>query len=105
MEHGLAAGDGTTNPRIDEFTTSNSNSFALPQFPGEEPLAHESTQWKEKATARLTSAGLLAVAQGHPSAAAKCIVDIDLDVDVGVNVDIHIGMDVTMWFTECRRWR
>ena len=63
MEHGLAAGDGTTHPKIDEFSTSNNNSIALLVFPGEEPLAHEATQWKEKATARLTSAGLLAVAQ------------------------------------------
>ena len=51
---------------------------SLPQFPGEDFLAHAGTQWLEKAEARLAAMSLLVVAQGHDPPAARCIVDVDL---------------------------
>ena len=54
------------------------DSAALPQFPGEEFLAHAGSQWKEKAENRLIAAGLLEVARGGIPASLAKIVDIDL---------------------------
>ena len=77
MEHGRSPGTGATN------TPSAAHTAALgvgdfPQFPGEDFLAHAATQFQEQAEARLANRGLLAVAEGHPPTAVKCIVDVDL---------------------------
>ena len=51
---------------------------SLPQFPGEDVLAHAGSQWLEQAEARLTKAGLLTVAQGNDPNATAAIIDVDL---------------------------
>ena len=50
----------------------------LPQYPGEDVLAHAGQQWLEQAKPRLADAGLLAVAEGHDPPDVECIVDVDL---------------------------
>ena len=50
----------------------------LPQFPGEDFLAHEGSLWLEAAEARLAARKLLAVANGSPPPGAKAIIDVDL---------------------------
>ena len=62
----------------DVNVTSSSKELSLPDFPGEDFLAHAGTQWLESAEAKLAGKQLLAVAQGHEPPAVKCIVDIDL---------------------------
>ena len=57
--------------------TASTDDF-LPQFPGEDSLAHEGTQWKENARAALGARDLLAVAQGQMPSTARCIIDVDL---------------------------
>ena len=54
------------------------HSAQLPEFPGEEFLAHAGSQWKEHADARLANLKLLAVAMGFPPPSVASIVDIDL---------------------------
>ena len=51
---------------------------ALPQFPGEDLLAHAGTQWKEAAETRLSALKLLHVAQGGMPPAVLEIIDVDL---------------------------
>ena len=57
---------------------NSTNEFDLPQFPGEDFLAHAGAQWKEQAEARLAKRHLLTVAQGQQPSSAKCIIDVDL---------------------------
>ena len=51
---------------------------ALPQFPGEEFLAHEGTKFMDLAKPILAKMKLLAVANGQMPAAAAMIKDFDL---------------------------
>ena len=57
--------------------SDNSAGRSLPEFPGEDFLAHAATQWMEKAEARFGS--LLPVAQGKDPAAVLQIIDVELD--------------------------
>ena len=57
---------------------NSTSEFELPQFPGEDFLAHAAAQWKEQAEARLAKRHLLTVAHGQEPASAKCIIDVDL---------------------------
>ena len=67
-----------------DLTTSNAaddgqkSTFVLPLFPGEDPLAHQGTQWEENAVALLVGRGLMVVADGGMPAAANKYVDVDL---------------------------
>lgn len=61
----------------DEKLSSN---VLLPQFPGEDFLAHQGTAWWEQAEAVLSLHGLLAVANGHEPEACQAIVDVDLNL-------------------------
>ena len=77
--------NGAASPEVmsqattgDVNVTSSSKELSLPDFPGEDFLAHAGTQWLESAEAKLAGKQLLAVAQGHEPPAVKCIVDIDL---------------------------
>ena len=74
MEHGLAAVSGGKDPDKADLDTSS-----FPQFPGENFLAHEATQYKEQAEARFAQRQLLAVAQGFDPPSATSIVDVNLD--------------------------
>ena len=51
---------------------------ALPDYPGEDFLAHSGSHWLELAEARLTTAGLLHVANGYPPHSVGQIIDVDL---------------------------
>ena len=46
---------------------------SLPQYPGEDVLAHTGQQWLEQAKPRLADAGLLAVAEGEGPPDVQCI--------------------------------
>ena len=65
---------GTDDIDKDPLTTKDS----LPEFPGEDFLAHNGSQWLEAAEARLIGRALLAVANGELPASVKQIIDIDL---------------------------
>ena len=54
------------------------NSDALPQFPGEDFLAHAGKHYKEQLDARLAEIGLLPVAQGFEPDSVKFLKDYDL---------------------------
>ena len=69
---------GSENERQVSHSKQSGN-LELPNFPGEDPLKHAGTEWKEGAEARLAGAGLLAVANGGYSPAAAEIIDIPLD--------------------------
>ena len=66
MEYGLSAGVDATDPK----SAKSAAILAFPQYHGEDCLAHAATQYKEQVDARLTGAGLLAVAQGYDSPSA-----------------------------------
>ena len=55
----------------DTIPVGSKSRLELPQFPGEDFLAHAGTQWLEQAEARLASAGLLAVAEGDDPPSCK----------------------------------
>ena len=69
----MIAGEDATKDSKATATTA-----ALPQYPGEDFLAHSGTQWVEQSETILAARGLLAVAQGQPSPKAECIIDQDL---------------------------
>ena len=71
------AGSGSVNPDKLQGKVEVTNDNDLPQFPGEDFLAHTAALWREQAEARLAKRGLLMVAQGQEPASAKCIIDID----------------------------
>ena len=75
MEYGMSAGVGATDPSSAMSTATLS---AFPQYPGENCLAHAAAQYKEQVDARLTGAGLLAVAQGEDPPAVRSIILYDL---------------------------
>ena len=56
----------------------NNSAFELPDFPGEDFLAHTGTQWLETARAKLAGCKLLAVAERQPPPANNAIIDVDL---------------------------
>ena len=68
---------------MDILTLQNSNassgSVTIDDFPGEDPLKHQSLAWVEQSSAILSQHNLLVVANGgtHPDAAR--IIDIDED--------------------------
>ena len=72
-EHGRTTGDGAAKTPL-----RNDSANAFPHFPEDGFLAHQATQFREAAETALADRGLLAVAQGFPPPAAKCIIDIDL---------------------------
>ena len=74
-EHKVKLGVGEPNPSTRD-TALTPGIVQLPQFPGDDFLAHDATAWLEQAEPRLGK--LLAVAQGQQPAAAAAIIDIDL---------------------------
>ena len=59
-------------------TTDNNSANIMPQFPGEDCLAHAGTQFKEAAETRLSGRSLLGVANGLAPPAVEKIIDVDL---------------------------
>ena len=72
-EHKVKLGVGEPNPSTRD-TALTPGIVQLPQFPGDDFLAHDATAWLEQAEPRLGK--LLAVAQGQQPAAAAAIIDI-----------------------------
>ena len=70
-----AADDATTKSHVDGAALS---STTLPQFPGDDLLAHAAAIYKESAEARFAAKGLLATAQGFDPPSVRCIKDIEL---------------------------
>ena len=60
------------------MTENTAQSGSIPQFPGEEFLAHAATQYSEQAETQLAARKLLVVAQGGYPASVKAIVDVNL---------------------------
>jgi hypothetical protein len=68
-----------TTGTADDTDTRRNSAQRLPEFPGENFLAHQGSQWLESAEAIMAAAQLIAVAKGFPPQSTACIVDVDLD--------------------------
>lgn len=68
-----------TTGTADDTDTRRNSAQRLPEFPGENFLAHQGSQWLESAEAIMAAAQLISVAKGFPPQSTACIVDVDLD--------------------------
>ena len=73
MQLSSSMGDGTYDH--DKSPEKRRFEVILPDFPGQDFLAHAGQQWLEQAEARLAQAHLLSVARGGEPRAIKTIID------------------------------
>ena len=74
-ENGSYAGIGVKDHRAKDNSLLGAADF--PQFPGEDCLSHTAALYKEQAEARLTTLGLLSVANGLDPSSVRSIIDYD----------------------------